>query len=158
MQHIRLSRPQLLNALWAMHDVKGHLDDDDVLQLSRLFDVSSVEIEGVASFYPFFRRTPSGRHVIYLNDGIIAQYRGFQDVKDAFARETGARPGGVSPDGEFGLFDTSCIGLSDHEPAALIDFHPFLSLTPQRVKAVVSTLKSGAPAAAIAEEPEDHVR
>lgn len=157
MQQISLSRPQLLNALWAMHDVKGHLDDDDVLQLARLFDVSAVEIEGVASFYHFFRRKPSGRHVVYLNDGIIAELQGLAEVRDAFERETGAKRGGVSPDGEFGLFDTSCIGLSDQEPAALIDFHPFTALTPRKVKTIVSKLRSGVPVEAVADEPEDNV-
>lgn len=158
MQQISLSRPQLLNALWAMHDVKGHLDDDDVLQLARLFDVSAVEIEGVASFYHFFRRKPSGRHVVYLNDGIIAEIQGLAEVREAFERETGARLGGVSPDGMFGVFDTSCIGLSDQEPAALIDFHPVTSLTPRKVKTIVSKLRSGVPAEAVADEPEDNVR
>lgn len=158
MQQISLSRPQLLNALWAMHDVKGYLDDDDVRQLARLFDVSAVEIEGVASFYHFFRRKPSGRHVVYLNDGIIAEIQGLAEVREAFERETGARLGGVSPDGTFGLFDTSCIGLSDQEPAALIDFHPVTSLTPRKVKTIVSKLRSGVPAEVVADEPEDNVR
>lgn len=158
MQQISLSRPQLLNALWAMHDVKGHLDDDDVLQLARLFDVSEVEIEGVASFYHFFRRQPSGRHVVYLNDGIVAETQGRAEAREAFERETGGRFGTVSPDGLFGLFDTSCIGLADQEPAALIDFHPFTDLTPRKVKAVVSKLRSGVPAASLADDPADNIR
>jgi [NiFe] hydrogenase diaphorase moiety large subunit len=158
MQNISLSRPQLLNALWAMHDVKGYLDDDDVHELSRLFDVSAIEVEGVVSFYHFFHRKPSGRHAIYLSDAIVSEFRGFREVRDAFQRETGARLGGVSPDGVFGLFDTSCIGLSDQEPAALIDFHPFTELTPQKVRGVVAKVRSGVPIAAVADEPEERIR
>jgi [NiFe] hydrogenase diaphorase moiety large subunit len=141
-----------------MHDVKGHLDDGDVLQLSRLFDLSAIEIEGVISFYHFFRRKPSGRHGIYLNDGIVSRFQGHDEARAALERETGAPWGGVSPDGLFGLFETSCIGLGDHEPAALIDFHPFTALTPQKVKAVVSKLRSGVPAGEIADEPGDSIR
>jgi len=158
MQPISLARPQLLNAIWAMHDVKGFLDDNDIAQLSTLFGVSAVEIEGVVSFYHFFHRKPSGRHTIYLNNSILSEFSGFEEVKRAFEKETGAALGKVDPTGNFGFYETSCIGLSDQEPAALIDFCPFTELTPQKVKYIVSKLKTGSSAAAICEAPKDHIR
>ena len=158
MQTISLARPQLLNAIWAMHDVKGFLDDNDIAQLSTLFGVSAVEIEGVVSFYHFFHRKPSGRHTIYLNNSILSEFSGFEEVKRAFEKETGAALGKVDPTGNFGFYETSCIGLSDQEPAALIDFCPFTELTPQKVKYIVSKLKTGSSAAAICEAPKDHIR
>ena len=41
----------------------------------------------------------------------------------------------------FGLGDTPCIGLSDQEPAMLVDGVAFTDLTPARVAAIVAALK-----------------
>ncbi len=158
MEPISLARPQLLNALWATHDVKGFLDDTDVAHLSTLFNVSEVEIEGVISFYHFFHRQPTGKHAIYLNNSIISQMSGFEEVRNAFEKETGAILGGSDPSGQFAFFETSCIGLSDQEPAALINFCPFTELTPQKVKRTIAKLKSGSKASDICDFPKDNFR
>ncbi|MEZ4830351.1 MAG: NAD(P)H-dependent oxidoreductase subunit E [Bacteroidia bacterium] len=158
MQPISLARPQLLNAIWAMHDVKGFLDENDIRQLATLFNTSAVEMEGVVSFYHFFHRKPSGKHTIYLNNSIISEFNGFEEVKKSFEKETGAPIGKVDPTGTFGFFETSCIGLSDQEPAALVDFCPVTRLTPQKVKTLVAKLKNGMPAASFCDTPADNIR
>lgn len=158
MQSISLARPQLLNAIWAMHDVKGYLADSDIRQLATLFNTSAVEIEGVVSFYHFFHRKPSGKHTIYLNKSILSEFSGFEEVKRAFENETGAICGKTDPEGIFGFYETSCIGLSDQEPAALIDFCPVTNLTPWKVKTLVARLKSGVPATALCDTPADNIR
>lgn len=157
MKPISLRRSQLLNALWAMHDVKGYLSDEDIAQLATLFNVSAVEIEGVVSFYHFFHRKPSGRFTIYLNNSIMSDLHGYEEVKETFERETGARAGHVSHNGLFGFYETSCIGLSDQEPAALINFCPATNLTPKKVKNIVAKLKSGSPLASVCDEPKDNI-
>ncbi|MEZ4773594.1 MAG: NAD(P)H-dependent oxidoreductase subunit E [Bacteroidia bacterium] len=158
MQSISLARSQLLNAIWAMHDVKGYLDKSDISQLAILFNTSAVEIEGVVSFYHFFHFQPSGHHTIYLNNSIISDFEGFDAVKHAFEKETGATMGKVDSSGAFGFFETSCIGLSDQEPAALIDFYPFTRLTPEKVEKIVGKLKEGESASALCDEPDDNIR
>ena len=141
-----------------MHDVKGYLDNGDIAQLATLFNTSAVEIEGVVSFYHFFHRQPSGKHTIYLNNSIISELNGFEEVKKAFEKETGAPLGKTDPSGMFGFYETSCIGLSDQEPAALIDFCPYTELAPQKVKTIVSKLKTGSPAFSNCDEPKDNIR
>lgn len=141
-----------------MHDVKDYLSDEDIAQLATLFNISTIEIEGVVSFYHFFHRKPAGRFTIYLNNSIMSDFHGFNEVKEAFERETGARAGHVSPDGMFGFFETSCIGLSDQEPAALINFYPVTNLTPAKVKHIVAKMKSGASPLSFCDEPQDNIR
>ncbi len=157
MKPISLRRSQLLNALWAMHDVKDYLSDADIAQLATLFNVSAIEIEGVVSFYHFFHRKPAGRFTIYLNNSIMSQLHGYEEVKMAFEKETGAKIGSVDPSGTFGFFETSCIGMSDQEPAALINFYPFTNLTPAKVRNIILKLKSGATAQSICVPPDDNI-
>jgi [NiFe] hydrogenase diaphorase moiety large subunit len=71
---------------------------------------------------------------------------------------TGAPLNGVDPSGQFGLFETACIGLSDLEPAALIDFHPFTNLNSLKVRDIVTRLKQGASPSEICDPVPDHIR
>ncbi|HLG38236.1 MAG TPA: NAD(P)H-dependent oxidoreductase subunit E, partial [Chitinophagaceae bacterium] len=121
-------RTHLLNELWDLQLRNGFISDDDIKQLSNRFNLSGVEVEGVVSFYHFFHREPTGKYTIYLNNSIVSDLKGFNRIKETLERETGATFGSVDRTGTFGLFLTPCIGLSDQEPSALINFYPFTNL------------------------------
>ncbi len=68
---------------------------------------------------------------------------GGQAVREALERETGAQFGGTDPSGTFGLYTTPCIGLSDQEPAMLIDKVVFTRLRPGKVADIIAELRGG---------------
>ncbi|MCK4699471.1 MAG: NAD(P)H-dependent oxidoreductase subunit E, partial [Bacteroidales bacterium] len=68
---------------------------------------------------------------------------GRQIVAETFENEAGCKFGNVTKDGIIGLFDTACIGMSDQEPAALINGNVFIHLTPFRVKEIVRDMRAG---------------
>ncbi len=151
-------RTQLLNRLWVAQLAKGHISDDDISGLAESLDISGVEVEGVASFYHFFHRKPAGKFTIYCNNSMTAMISGMEAVVETFERETGATIGSTDHTGTFGVFLTPCIGLSDQEPAALINFYPFTRLTPEKVRDIVNRLKSGADPSTFCDHPDDHIR
>ena len=148
-----MKRDHLLRTLWALQHEHGCIPRSQLKDLARQMEISEIEIEGVVTFYHFFSLEPRGRHVIYLNDSILSRHTGFAAVQTAFEQATGAPLGGVSPSGEFGFFSTSCIGWSEAEPAALIDFFPFTNLTPERVHALIDALRQGASAESLCQAP-----
>ncbi len=152
------ARCRLLSQLWQRQLDEGFISPQTIHALADEHGVSDIEIEGVATFYHFFHRQPAGEHVIYLDNSIMAELKGYDRVREAFERETGARLGSTDPSGRFGLYPTPCIGLSDQEPAALIDFHPFTNLNAIRVKEIVRKLKEGTRAEEIADVPQAHIR
>ena len=77
---------------------------------------------------------------------------------EAFERETGAAMNQVDPSRQFGLFETACIGLSDQEPSALINFYPFTNLTTLKVRKIITQLKSGVPVESIYDKIPDNIR
>ena len=137
---IRNPRTKLLDRLWEYQSAKSYISDEDVKTLSAELDISRVEIEGVISFYHFFHRKPAGKHTIYLNSCVISKFKGYDRIREAFERETGASIGGIEPSGQFGLFNTACIGLSDTEPAALINFYPFTRIQKQDIELLVQDI------------------
>jgi len=148
----------LLNKLWEAQEREGYISPEIKKELASSLDLSMVEIEGVISFYHFLHRRPTAKNIIYLNNSMISEIKGYARVRESFERETDSRFGTIDRTGTFALFETPCIGLSDQEPAALINFHPFTSLNIMKVRDIVEKLKSGANPADICDEPEDNIR
>ena len=146
---------RLLDLLRDVQAERGCIDRDARAAVARSLGLSAAEVEGVVGFYHFFAPAPAGRIAIYLNTNIIAQLKGRAAVARAFERETGARFGAASPDGQFGLYPTSCIGMNDQEPAAIVDGVVFTRLTEAKVKDLVAGLKAGRPAAELVREYGD---
>ena len=148
----------LLNLLWTAQDAHGYISDHDVDEIAGKLDLSAIDVEGVCSFYHFFHRHPAGKHTIYLNTSILSEINGMEEVRKAFETTTGAPWNGVDKTGQFGLFATSCIGLSDQEPAALINFQPFTRLTPEKVQHIIAAIRSGTPVEQLADDVSSTLR
>jgi [NiFe] hydrogenase diaphorase moiety large subunit len=114
------SRTELIDLLWDIQRSFGHIPAPAVHAVAEWMGLSPEDVLETASFYHFFHTKPSGRYRIYLSDTAVARTRGYRQVYDALEHHTGARFNGP-PTADFGLFETSCIGMSDHEPAMLID-------------------------------------
>ncbi len=106
-------------------------------------NISQADIEQTLSFYHFFSKKDRGKFTIYLNDSVVAKMMGSDEVAKAFEEAVGCEFGQLGPNGFIGLYKTSCIGMSDQEPAALINNIPFTKLTPFRAKEIINDIKVG---------------
>ncbi len=105
-----------------------------------------VEVEGVVSFYAFLTDRPLGRSVIRLSNCVMCKMHGADQIAAAFERELGIKMGETTPDGLISLAWTSCIGLCDQGPAALINEVPVTYLSSEKATEIVDTLrKTGDP-------------
>ncbi|HEX7427973.1 MAG TPA: NAD(P)H-dependent oxidoreductase subunit E, partial [Mycobacterium sp.] len=138
----RRDRTGLIDMLWDVQRSYGYISADAEQAIASSLGLAPEDVLETASFYHFFHTTPSGRYRIYLCNTVIAKMHGYQEVYEALERETGTRFGGPGSE-DFGLFETACIGVSDHEPAMLIDGVVFTDLTPTSVADIISRLKQG---------------
>lgn len=152
------NRVELLDYLWKSQNEHGYVRPEDIQAYSDALDISTIDVQGVVTFYHFLTLQPRGKFTIYLNNSPVAESKGFERVKNAFEMGTGTHINGVDPSGQFGLFETACIGLSDMEPSALINFHPFTNLNSLKVRDIIAQLKQGADPADICDEVPDHIR
>ena len=145
-------RTRLMDIFWDIQDAHGYISAEALSELETLLKISEADLRETLSFYHFFHTSPAGEFTIYLNKDVAAQLNGHEAVYQAFEAECGCKFGEVSSDGKFGLFETPCIGLSDQEPAALINLVPFTRLTADRVKKIVAALRAGKDLATLVEE------
>ncbi|MDP3352554.1 MAG: NAD(P)H-dependent oxidoreductase subunit E [Flavobacteriaceae bacterium] len=152
------NRTSLLNVLWDIQKKRRHISSEDMVKIAKEFKMSKMEVEGIVSFYHFFHQSDVGKYTVYLNNAIISKIKNHKEVKEAFEHEVGIKFGHITADKMFGLFETSCIGLSDQETAALINYRAFTNLTSEKVKSIISQLKSGVAIDEIADFPEDNIQ
>ena len=142
-------RTELIDILWDVQRSYGYIPADAAQTIASWLGLAAEDVLETATFYHFFHTTPSGRYRIYLCNTVIARMHGYQQVYETLERETGTRFGAPGS-ANFGLFEIACIGLSDHEPAMLIDDVVFTDLTPASVADIISRLKQGQSPAEIA--------
>ena len=132
--------------LEAVRDIQaalGAVPPDASRQIARKLGLSTVDVEGVVSFYHFLSDVPVGRYAVYLNTNPVANMKGRSEVAAAFEKEAGCKFGETTPDGRIGLHETSCIGMNDQEPAALINGIVFTRLNRAKVREIVAAMKAG---------------
>jgi len=136
-------KTRLMDILLEIQEAFGYISSDAVNEIARCCNISTVDVQQTISFYHFFTQKPTGKYTVYLNNSVVANMMGREQIKETFERETGTKFGQVSEDGLFGLFDTSCIGMNDQEPSAIINGKVFTNLTPFRVKELVRGMREG---------------
>ncbi len=136
-------RTRLINVVRKVQLSYGYISSEMVGMIAESLGIERVEVEGVVSFYHFLSDKPVGRYPVYLNTSTISEMMGMADVAAAFEQAAGIKFGQSTDDGLLSLQYTSCIGMNDQEPAALVGGVPFTSLTAQRAREIITALKSG---------------
>ena len=121
----------------------GHVPPKAVAAIAVKLGLSTVDVEGVVTFYHFFSAAPAGTYAVYLNTNLVSEMKGAAEVAAAFEKEAGCAFGMTTSDGRIGLYKTSCIGMNDQEPSALINGIVFTKLTKKKVKEIVAAMKAG---------------
>jgi [NiFe] hydrogenase diaphorase moiety large subunit len=134
---------RLMDVLIEIQQEDGYISREAIAQIAEEYGMSEVDVEQTVSFYHFLSQKPTGKYAIYLNNSAVAIMMGRREVAATFQKELGIKFGEVTPDGRAGLFETSCIGMNDQEPAAIINNRIFTRLTPFRVKEIVRDIKEG---------------
>lgn len=138
-------RGRLMDILLDLQAEVGYITDEATGLIAEGLKISKVDVIQTLSFYHFFTGESKGEYTVYLNNSAVANMMGRAEVAAAFEREAGCKFGSVSDDGKIGLFETACIGMSDQEPAAIINGKVFTELTPYVVKDLVAEMRSGKP-------------
>ncbi len=136
------SKPdRLMDILIDVQQEEKYISEESKKLIAQGLNLSMIDVEQCMSFYHFFTNKPT-KHSIYLNDSVMSVLSGRKAVQDAFEAELGCKQGEINANG-IGLFTTSCIGMSDQEPAAIIDNVIFPSLTPEVAVDIVKGLNEG---------------
>lgn len=115
----------LLPILHELQDRLGHVPRDAVPAITRALNLSRAEVHGVVTFYPHFRQTPAGRHVIRICQAEACQAMGARALTAHAQTWLGVAMHATSADGRCTLEPVYCLGNCACAPAIMVgdDLH-----------------------------------
>jgi formate dehydrogenase subunit gamma len=128
----------LLNVLHGVQDALGYIPDESLQAIADGLNLSRAEVHGAISFYHYFRRTPSGHHVIHLCRAEACQSMNGRALETHAKTALGVELHGTTADAAFTLEPVYCLGNCALSPAMMIDGELFGRVTPSRFDAIVA--------------------
>ena len=130
----------LITILQKAQDIYGYLPTDVLYHIADEIGSTPAKVLGVATFYTQFRFKPVGKYLILLCQGTACHVNGSERIADAIYENIGIRDGETTEDGLFTLTHVACLGCCSLSPVMMINGATYGSLTPAKVKEVLSSL------------------
>jgi NADH-quinone oxidoreductase subunit E len=134
-------REQAVDAMFELQSHYGYMSDEAMAEASGLLDMTTLELEELATFYDHIYREPVGKYVIHVCDSAICWMHDHQSVIDHIRFRLNVDVGGTTADGLFTLLPVCCIGYCDRAPAMTINRRVFGRLTPEKIDRILTRLK-----------------
>ncbi len=132
---------RLMDIVRAVQEKLGFISDDSVDQIAQGLGIHRVQVQDMISFYTFLNQEPKGKCVIRMCAGSVDKMKGAEEVARSFEKELGITFGETTGDGSISLEYTSCIGMCDQAPAALINSVVVTELKPEDVPKLVEAIR-----------------
>lgn len=114
---------------------------DEIKDISEFLEMTTDELDGVATFYNQIFLKPVGKHVIRICDGVSCWVTGHGPVLEHLKVSLGINEGETTPDGQFTLLPVSCLGACDRAPAMMIDDELYGDLTAGKIDEILERYK-----------------
>lgn len=134
-------RHACLDALLLVQKHRGYISDDTLIAVAEYLDMSSTELDGIATFYNLIYRKPVGRNVIRLCDSISCHIMDYQGVKQAMSDELNIDFGETSKDGAFTLLPAQCLGVCNQAPVMMINDDVYADLSKEKAVAILKAMR-----------------
>ncbi len=146
-RHQRLPH-RLVQILRELQAHQGWLSREDLSLVAHALHLPLAQVQGVAEFYHFFHTRPVGQYRVLFSDNITDRLLGSEALLHDLCHRLKVEPGQLRADGRVSVTTTSCTGLCDQGPAALINHHQIITrLTPGRIEHLAALIEQQVPPA-----------
>lgn len=126
-----------IDALLIVQRERGWISDETLREVADYLDISTHELESVATFYSLIHRRPVGRHVIRLCNSVSCWLCGYGDIHNYLHEQLGIDFGETTSDDRFTLLPNACLGRCDHAPVMLVDDDAYHDVSPQTLTQIL---------------------
>jgi NADH-quinone oxidoreductase subunit E len=132
-------RAACIEALKVVQRNKRWISDESLKDIADYLDMTTEELDSVATFYSLVFRKPVGRHVILLCDSISCWIVGYLKLYEYLQKKLGISFGETTEDDRYTLLPIPCLGTCDHAPALMIDNDLHRDLSPEKLDAILDS-------------------
>ena len=144
--------------LYLAQEKEGYIDDDSVVEISKLIGITEVQVRSVASFYTMYKQEPSGKYLLSVCKSISCEINNSKEVIDNIKEFTGLANNETDIESTFTFEEVECIGACGGAPAVQINYETVEGVTPTKALELCKYLKEEAPEVIVADELQDKVR
>src|SRR4051812_15956428 len=98
-----------IDALRIVQVHRGWVSDETISDIAVFLEMTSDEVDGVATFYNLIFRKPVGRRVIFVCDSVSCWIKGASSLKEHLCDRLGVSLGETSRDGDFTILPIACL-------------------------------------------------
>ena len=128
-----------IDALKIVQKHRGWISDDVLFAIADFLQMSTAELESVATFYNLIYRRPVGEYVIHICDSISCYLTGYESALAAIKSHLKIDYGETTEDGKFTLLSNACLGNCDKAPAMMIADQHYTHLTEESVIQILNS-------------------
>lgn len=133
----------MLPALWiAQREYGGHLTADAIAEVAYRLGRSYAEVEGVATFYTMYNKTPVGKYMLEVCTNLTCMLCGAYRILEYLEQKLGIKLGETTPDGLFTLTEVECLNNCGDAPVMQVGDVYYRRLTPEKTDEIIEYLRT----------------
>lgn len=137
------SRSAIMPMLHLVQARDGFVTAEGIEVIAEKLDLTTAEVNAVASFYTQYRRTPAGEYHVGVCTNTLCAIMGgdaiFAGLKDHLGIENNER----TSDGKVSLEHIECNAACDYAPVVMVNWEFFDNQTVESAKSLVDELRAG---------------
>ncbi|MCB1189766.1 MAG: NAD(P)H-dependent oxidoreductase subunit E [Leptospiraceae bacterium] len=138
------NRDALLPILQDLQEKYRYLPGIIMQEVAFALGIKPVEVEGVVSFYSFFRsKGKYGKYVIRLCQTVSCDLAAKKEIAEKLCQELGISFGETTKGDLFTLEYTNCLGMCDQAPALMINEHLIAKVTADQIPGIIKDCING---------------
>ncbi|MGW8379272.1 NADH-quinone oxidoreductase subunit NuoE [Streptomyces sp. ODS28] len=137
------SRSALLPLLHLVQSEEGHVTRTGQRFCAEMLDLTTAEVNAVATFYTMYRRKPSGDYQVGVCTNTLCAVMGGDAIFDELKEHLGVGNSETTEDGKVTLEHIECNAACDYAPVVMVNWEFFDNQTPESAKRMVDDLRAG---------------
>lgn len=138
--------------LYLAQEKEGYIDDDSVVEISKLIGITEVQVRSVASFYTMYKQEPSGKYLLSVCKSISCEINNSKEVIDNIKEFTGLANNETDLENTFTFEEVECIGACGGAPAVQVNYETVEGVTPTKALELCKYLKEEVPEVIVADD------
>ena len=129
--HVPYKSALAIDALKIVQRHRGWVSDASLQAIARHLEMSSAELDGIATFYNLIFRQPVGDKVILLCNSVSCWIKGCDKLQQQITDQLGIGLGETSADNRYTLLPVTCLGACDKAPVMMVGDDLYEEITAQ---------------------------
>jgi len=134
-------RSALIPMLLYAQDEVGAVTHELVEEISRRLKLTTVEVDGVISYYSMLHQKPLGRYHFQICTNISCMLTGGLELWEHACRKLGIGNKEVTADGRFSLEEVECLAACSWAPAMQVNYDYHHKVTPEAFDRLIESLR-----------------